>query len=116
MNEQQNLITPNNNHNQQVNLTNATAALVLGIISIVTSICYVSAIAGVVCGIIGLVLSNKDRALYQSTPDLYTSASYSQSNAGRTCSIIGLILGCLWLLLLLFLLIFVGSMSLSSWR
>lgn len=117
MSDQQNLLTPNNNFNQQANLSNATASLVLGIISIVTSLCYVSAIIGVACGIIGLVLGNKDRALYQSTPDLYTKTSYSQSNAGRTCSIIGVILGGLWLLFWLIVIIFIGSMgSLGSWR
>lgn len=117
MNDQQNLLTPNNSYNQQANLPNATATLVLGIISIVTSLCYVSAIIGVICGIIGLVLGNKDRALYQSTPDLYVRASYGQSNAGRTCSIIGLIIGALWLLFWLIIIIFVGSMaSLNDWR
>jgi uncharacterized membrane-anchored protein len=116
MNDQPNLITPNNNYNQQTNLSNASASLVLGIISIVTSLCYVSAIIGVVCGIIGLVLGNKDRSQYQSTPDLYTSTSYSQSNAGRTCSIIGLIIGVLWLLFWLIILIFVGSMRYRDWR
>ena len=117
MNDQQNLLTPNNDYNQQANLSNATASLVLGIISIVTSLCYVSAIIGVVCGIIGLVLANKDRALYQSTPELYTNVSYSQSNAGRTCSIVGLVIGGLWLLFWLIIIIFIGSMSsLGSWR
>lgn len=117
MNDQPNLITPNNNYNQQANLPNATASLVLGIISIATSLCYISAIIGVICGIIGLVLGNKDRALYQSTPDLYTKASYGQGNAGRTCSIIGLILGGLWILFWVIVLIFVGSMSsLNDWR
>ncbi|MBL0144495.1 MAG: DUF4190 domain-containing protein [Chitinophagaceae bacterium] len=116
MNEQQNLITPNNNYNQQTNLPNATASLVLGIISIVTSICYVSALIGVICGVIGLVLGNKDRAMYQSSPDFYTSTSHSQSNAGRTCSIIGLVLAGLWLLFLIAMFIFVGSMSYRDWR
>lgn len=115
MNDQQNYLAPNN-YNQQSNLSNATASLVLGIISIATSLCYVSAIIGVICGIIGLVLSNKDRALYQATPELYSRASYGQSNAGRTCSIIGLILGALWLLFWLLIILFVGSMSFSNWR
>jgi M penetrans paralogue family 26 len=116
MNDQQNLLTPNNSYNQQSNLSNATASLVLGIISIVTSLCYVSALIGIICGIIGLVLGNKDRSAYQATPELYTSTSYSQSNAGRTCSIIGLILSALWLVFLIIMLIFVGSMSYNDWR
>jgi uncharacterized membrane-anchored protein len=116
MSDQQNNFMPGNNYNQQTNLSNSSAVLVLGIISIVTSLCYVSAIIGVVCGIIGLVLSNKDRALYQSNPAIYNNASYSQLNAGRTCSIVGLIIGALWLLFWLIIIIFVGSMSLSNWR
>ncbi|MBL7703276.1 MAG: hypothetical protein JNM14_13580 [Ferruginibacter sp.] len=116
MDNQQNLLTPNNSYNQQANLPNATASLVLGIISIVTSLCYVSALIGIICGIIGLVLGNKDRGMYQSTPELYSRTSYSQSNAGRTCSIIGLILSALWLLFLIIMLILVGSMSFYDWR
>lgn len=116
MNEQQNLLTPNNNYNQQTNLSNATASLVLGIISVVTSLCYVSALIGIICGIIGLVLANKDRALFQSAPDLYNGSSYSQSNAGRTCSIIGLILGGLWLIFIIIMFVFIGSMSYNDWR
>ena len=60
MNDQQNLLTPNNNYNQQSNLSNATASLVLGIISIVTSLCYVSALIGIICGVLGLVLGKED--------------------------------------------------------
>ncbi len=116
MNEQPNLLTPNNSYNQQSSLSNATTSLVLGIISIVTSICYVSAIIGVICGTIGLVLGNKDRSAYQSTPELFTSSSYSQSNAGRTCSIIGIIMGSLWLLALIILLIFLGTANFNDWR
>lgn len=116
MSDQQNLLTPNNNYNQQVNLSNATASLVLGIISIVTSLCYVSALIGIICGVIGLVLANKDRSLYKSTPELYSSSSYSQSNAGRTCSIIGLILSALWLVFIIIMFVLVGSMSYNDWR
>jgi M penetrans paralogue family 26 len=87
--EQQSTLYPPN-RNQPANLPNATASLVLGIIAIVGSFCYI--IPGLVCGIIGLVLANKDRHLYQATPELYAQASYSQSNAGRVCSLIGIIL------------------------
>jgi uncharacterized membrane-anchored protein len=116
MNDQQDFLAPNKNYNQQTNLTNATASLVLGIISIVTSICYITAIAGLICGIIGLVLGNKDRATYRSTPELYTQASYNQSNAGRTCSIIGIILAGLWIIFWLIMIIIVGSIGFSDWK
>ena len=92
-----------NNLNQQ-NLPNSTIALVLGIISIIGSLCY--GIVGLICGIVGLILANKDRRLYQAAPELYQSSSYGTSNAGRTCSIIGIILSSL--LIVIIVLVFVG--------
>ncbi len=112
MSDQPNLITPN--YNQPANLPNATASLVLGIISIVGAFCY--GIVGVICGIIGLVLANKDRKLYQSAPDLYSPSSFSTSNAGRVCSIIGLILGAIFLLILIIYFIIFGSFIMEAMR
>ena len=100
MNEQQNFNSP---FNQQANLPNATVVLVLGIISIVGALCY--GFGGVICGIIGLALANKDRMLYQATPELYSASSYSTSNAGRVCSIIGLVFGGIFLLFFGFIII-----------
>ncbi len=111
MNDQQNVF---NTGNQPANLPNATAVLVLGIISIIGALCY--GITGVICGIIGLVLANKDRKLYQATPELYSSSSYSTSNAGRTCSIIGLILGSLVLLIMIVYFIFFGALFMEALR
>ncbi len=106
---------PNPNSPFQVsNLPNATASLVLGIISIVGAFCY--GIVGVVCGIIGLVLANKDRKLYQATPELYSSSSYSTLNAGRTCSIIGLILGSIFFLLMIVYFLFFGALFFEAMR
>ncbi|HZH97108.1 MAG TPA: DUF4190 domain-containing protein [Flavisolibacter sp.] len=62
-------------------LPNATAVLVLGILSIV--FCFI-------CGIVALVLSSGDKRLYHQEPHLYTSASYELLRAGRICSIIGI--------------------------
>ena len=76
---------PNRQYNQQP-LQNATAVLVLGILSLV--ICGI----GVVLGIIGLVLANKDIKLYNANPEVYTIGSYNNIKAGRICAIIGLIL------------------------
>lgn len=79
---------------EQKSLPNATAALVLGIISIVSS-CFLFGLIGLVTGIIGLVLGNKDKGLYAATPEGYTESSMKLSKAGRVCSIIGLILSSL---------------------
>ena len=112
MSDQENLITPN--YNQPANLPNATAVLVLGIISILGGLCY--GIVGLICGIIGLVLANKDRKLYNTAPGFYSAASLSTSNSGRVCSIIGLSLGALWVVFWIFLFLFFGTMSLETWR
>ena len=64
-------------------LPNATGTLVLGILSIV--VCFI-------CGIVALVLSNKDIALYKANPELYSAASYNNIKAGRICAIVGIIL------------------------
>lgn len=71
------------NNNAAMPLPNATATLVLGILSIV--VCFI-------CGIIALVISNKDLALYRANPGMYSESSYNNIKAGRVCAIIGLAL------------------------
>lgn len=85
------------NFGMQQSLPNATAVLVLGILSIVTCCCY--GIVGVILAIIALVLSKKDRELYSMNTGAYTESSYKNLNAGRVCAIIGLILSILDLLM-----------------
>ncbi len=82
MNDQNRDYLSNSNVNSG-QLPNATATLVLGILSIV--VCFI-------CGIIALVISNKDVALYRNNPELYSPASYNNIKAGRICAIIGIAL------------------------
>jgi len=72
-------------------LPNATASLVLGILSIVMFWCCYGLI-GLILGIIGLVMGSKAVALYKQSPGIYSEASFNNANAGRICSIIGLVL------------------------
>lgn len=89
----------------QLALPNATAILVLGILSIV--LCFI-------CGIVALVLSAGDRRLYQQEPHIYTSGSYELVRAGRICSIIGL---CLWgAFILLYIGIFIFAFSVAGFN
>ena len=106
--EQKDLLGPNPNYQILPNLPNATAALVLGIIAIIGSFCY--GIIGLICGIVGLILANKDRQLYKEAPELYSPSSYSTSSAGRTCSIIGIALSSLIIVIIIFYIILIGSM------
>jgi hypothetical protein len=79
-------------------LPNSTASLVLGIISIVGSFCLFG-LGGLICGIIGLSIANKNRELYNKYPQLYSEASLNTSNAGRICSIIGIFFSFLFIAL-----------------
>lgn len=66
-------------------LPNATAVLVLGILSLIFW-CFI----GLVLGIIGLVISKEGKELYDKDPQDYTS--YGSLNAGRVLCIIGIVL------------------------
>lgn len=94
-----------------ISLPNATAVLVLGIISLVGCFCY--GIVGLVCGIIALVLAGKDLKLYKADPAAYTPGSYSNLKAGRVCAIIGLSVSAVYILIIVFYIIFMGTMILS---
>ena len=91
-----------NTNSNAAQLPNATATLVLGILSIV--VCFV-------CGIIALVISNKDMALYRANPELYSVASYNNIKAGRICSIIGIILQLLGIIFYIIFIFFFISMA-----
>lgn len=95
--------------NQQ-KLPNATAVLVLGIVSIVTCCCY--GIPGLVTGIIALFLYKKDNALYKQNPSLYSD--YNNLNTGRILAIIGIILSVLTIAYFIFCIAFFGMDALSD--
>lgn len=80
-------------------LPDATAVLVLGILSIVV----VSGI-GFILGIISLVLHQKDKEIYQSDKEKY-KVSYDASKAGFICAIVGVSISALSILLLIYLMI-----------
>ena len=109
MTEQQNLSTPN--FNQAPVLPNATAALVLGIISIVGAFCYG---IGIILGIIGLVLANKDRKLIEANPDVFSQGSISNLRAGRICSIVGIVVSSIFLIVIVLYLIYFMPMILDQ--
>jgi len=87
----------------QQDVPNATAALVLGICSIV--ICGL----GPILGTIGLIMSGSGKKAYELNPSMYKEASFKNLKAGRVCSIIGLILGSLVWLYYIIILVVVGA-------
>lgn len=87
------------------NLPNATAVLVLGILSIVS--CWTYGVIGLILGIIAIVLHKKDKAIYATNPAMYEQ-SFKNSKAGYICGIIGLILSALFFL---YIIIIVGFLA-----
>lgn len=87
----------------QSTLPNASTTLVLGIVSLVG--CFLWGLPGLVCGIIGLILHKKDKALYLSNPSTYQE-SYKTAKAGYVCSLIGVILSSIVFAIIIFYFIF----------
>lgn len=100
----------------QRDVPNATAILVLGIVSIVTCWCW--GIIGLGLGIAALVMGNKALQEYNQNPAGYTQASYKNAKAGRICAIIGTIMSALYLIYTICIWAFLGSAYYGSnlWR
>ncbi|MBC7417216.1 MAG: hypothetical protein H7325_03570 [Pedobacter sp.] len=83
-------------------MPNATASLILGILSIPA--CCFYGFFGIIFGVIAVVLSNGDIKKYQMNPGIFTETSYKNTKAGKICGIIGLSLSALfvvfWILVL----------------
>jgi hypothetical protein len=97
---------------EQRPLPNATAVLVLGILSIVTCMCY--GILGLILGIIALVLASKDKTLYLSAPDTYLANSFKNLNTGRICAIIGTVMSVLYLIMIICVIAIIGFDALGN--
>jgi hypothetical protein len=90
-------------------LPNATAVLVLGILSILTCICYGG---GLIFGVIALILAAKDVKLYRLTPENFTN--YQSLNIGRILAIIGLVLSVLMIVMVVWMISVVGMDALGN--
>ena len=98
--------------NPQAPLPNATAVLVLGIVSIVGCFCY--GFPGLICSIISLVLAGKDTKLYNQNPDAFTASSYGNLKAGKVCAIIALILSAMFALAIIIFVVIFGFAIFSN--
>jgi hypothetical protein len=97
----------NQNFGGQVALPNATAILVLGIISI--ALCWCVGIVGLAAGIIALVMAGKAKALYDAAPETYTVSSFNNMKAGRICAIIGTILSSIYVIYVIVYFLIIGA-------
>lgn len=92
-------------------LPNATAVLVLGIISIVGCFCY--GIVGLILGIVALVISSRANALLIQNPTGYSASSVKNYKAGRICAIIGTCLSATYIIVIIIWIAFWGTFFMS---
>ncbi len=95
----------------QIALPNATAVLVLGIVSILLCCCYGG---GLVTSIIALVLAGKDTNRYIANPTMYTLGSYSNLKAGKICAIIALVLSLMTIAFYIWFIMLVGMENMNN--
>lgn len=91
-------------------LPNATAVLVLGILSILTCWCY--GVLGIILSAIALFLASSDAKLYKASPENYDN--YQNLNIGRILAIIGLVLSVLTILLIVWMVSVIGIENLNN--
>jgi len=91
-------------------LPNSTAALVLGILSVVTCCCY--GLLGLPLGIIAVVLGNKALKLDNLNPGEYTGRS--NASTGKILGIVGIILNILMIAYIAWVISFLGWEALQD--
>lgn len=90
-------------------LPNATAVLILGILSIPACCLYG---LGLLLGIAALVISKKDLAAYKLAPDAYEG--YGNLNTGRILAIIGIVLSIIFLAFVIWAIAYFGMEVLQN--
>jgi hypothetical protein len=93
-------------------LPNASAVLILGILSILTCCCW--GVIGMILGIVALILAKKDLALYAEDPEKYLG--YSNINTGRILAIIGIVLSAIYLICTIYLYAVVGEAGMKDFQ
>ncbi len=72
------------------NLPNANIIMILGILSILLCWWHFVSVAGIVLGIVAIMMARKENATYSADPSRYTTSSFNNVKTGRICAIIGL--------------------------
>jgi len=94
---------------RQKELPDATAVLILGILSLV--FCW---FVGFVLGIVAVALASGARRVYYANPDEFTESSFRNLQVGRVCGIIGICIGLAVLAFILLMIIGVTALGVGS--
>lgn len=95
---------------EKQNLPNATTSLVLGILSLVTCICY--GVIGLPLGIIAFILGYKATNKYKQNPEEYNGVG--NATAGKITGIIGIILNSIFILVIVWFFYKIGLEALQD--
>ncbi len=91
-------------------LPNATAVLILGILSILTCCCY--GLFGLALAFIGLYLTHNDLKTYNAAPERFIN--FQQLNTGKILCIIGIVLNAIMLLYFIWIIKMIGFEALQN--
>ena len=94
----------------QQKLPNATATLVLGILSIISCCCF--GLPGLIFGIIALAISQNSVRMYRENPSEYID--YGNLQAGRIMAIIGIVFSSLNFIRSIVMLVLYGTLGLDA--
>ena len=95
---------------QRVAVPNSQGVLILGIFSLVTTVCCGGiGFVGLILGIVAVAMSAKAIQSYEQNPNAYLEGSFKNINAGRICGIIGICLNGLIILAGIIYLLIVGA-------
>lgn len=89
---------------ERTKLPNSTAALVLGILSIITCCCY--GVIGLPLGIIALVLGNKAMKIYHEAPENFKGEG--NAKIGRILGIVGIVINVIFIGYLIWVISLIG--------
>ena len=99
-----------NNFEAKQKLPNATAVMVLGVLSIITCCCY--GVLGILLGGVGMYLAKKDTTLYNTNPSVYTN--FNNIKTGKILCIIGIVLSVLYLIYMIWMISYFGMEALQD--
>ena len=95
---------------EQKNLPNSTLVLVLGILSIVSCICY--GLPGLLCGVVAVIIGQKATNVYKESPESYKG--FDNVRAGKVMGIIGIVLSVLFIIFMIWLISVVGMENMQD--
>lgn len=101
------------NSDEEVDLSEAKSAQIMGILSVVLLCCF-GGVVTIVLGYLGMSKGKSAIQEYESNPGKYTLRSYNQAKSGKLFGTIGLVLSILYIIALVIYLILVFALGVAG--